>query len=75
MPAPWHINPTQVFGVHIVTFVLFCVVFFISGLTLRTAEVKTLLRGRTAGGAIYGLVVSLPELILHCVECQLAVLH
>ena len=39
---------------HVVQFFNMCAVFFISGLTLRTAEVKSLLRGRTLLALVYG---------------------
>lgn len=46
----------QVRGVHIVTFVNICIVFFISGMTLRTDELRGCFTRKTAAGSVFGLV-------------------
>ncbi|KIZ06026.1 hypothetical protein MNEG_1933 [Monoraphidium neglectum] len=46
----------QVVGVHIITFINICIVFFISGLTLRTDELKTALTRRNALGTTWGFI-------------------
>lgn len=49
----------QVKDVHVVTFVNICTVFLISGLTLRTDELKQALTRQTLLGTIYGFVAIL----------------
>jgi SBF-like CPA transporter family (DUF4137) len=46
----------QVQGVHVVTFINICVVFFISGLTLRTDELKDALTNRTIPGTTFAFL-------------------
>lgn len=46
----------QVHGVHVVVFINICIVFFISGLTLRTDELKDAFTRRTAAGTVFGFV-------------------
>lgn len=52
-------------GVHVVTFVCICIVFFISGLTLRTDELKQSLTRRTILGTVFGFlsIVALTPLL------------
>ncbi|GBF93964.1 sodium Bile acid symporter family [Raphidocelis subcapitata] len=46
----------KVQGVHVVTFINICLVFFVSGLTLRTDELKTAFTRRNALGTVFGFV-------------------
>jgi SBF-like CPA transporter family (DUF4137) len=46
----------QVKGVHVVTFINICIVFLISGLTLRTDELKDALTRRTITGTVFAFV-------------------
>jgi sodium/bile acid cotransporter 7 len=51
VPGQYVLHPS-VMGVHIVTFVNICTVFFISGLTLRTNELKQAFRRTAATGEV-----------------------
>eukprot|EP00899_Mesostigma_viride_P014659 jgi/Mesvir1/23194/Mv22658-RA.1 len=55
LPGRKVLEPT-VRDVHIVTFVNICIVFFISGLTLRTDELKAALTRKTIAGTLFGFV-------------------
>lgn len=52
-------HPMQVRDVHVVTFINICTVFFISGLTLHTGELKQALTRRTVFGTVYGFIAIL----------------
>jgi sodium/bile acid cotransporter 7 len=60
----------QVADVHIVTFICICLVFFVSGLTLRTDELKESLTRRTIQGTIFGFlsIVGLTPLLAYAVR-------
>eukprot|EP00898_Chlorokybus_atmophyticus_P007212 jgi/Chlat1/7492/Chrsp61S07014 len=46
----------KVAGVHVITFINICVVFFISGLTLRTDELKDAFTRKTILGTLFGFI-------------------
>ncbi len=56
MAYPWlgqQVLKPKVKGVHVVTFVNICIIFFISGMALRTDEVKAALTRKTLPGVLY----------------------
>ncbi|KAI8463222.1 MAG: SBF-like CPA transporter family-domain-containing protein [Monoraphidium minutum] len=55
LPGQRALEPV-VAGVHVVTFINICIVFFISGLTLRTDELRTALTRRNALGTTWGFL-------------------
>eukprot|EP00879_Flechtneria_rotunda_P008696 GHRR01009109.1.p2 GENE.GHRR01009109.1~~GHRR01009109.1.p2 ORF type:complete len:214 (+),score=39.85 GHRR01009109.1:147-788(+) len=55
LPGQVFLKPA-VMGVHVITFINICIVFFISGLTLRTDELKAAFSRTAAVGTIFGLV-------------------
>ena len=55
----------QVKDVHVVTFVNICTVFLISGLTLRTDELKQALTRQTLLGTVYGFIAILGGYNVH----------
>ncbi|KAK9817989.1 hypothetical protein WJX72_005394 [[Myrmecia] bisecta] len=55
LPGKKVLEPT-VAGVHVVTFINICTVFFISGLTLRTDELKQAFTQRTLVGTVFGFI-------------------
>ena len=51
---------------HVVTFVNICTVFLISGLTLRTDELKQALTRQTLLGTVYGFIAILGGYPIPC---------
>ncbi|KAF8055941.1 MST4 [Scenedesmus sp. PABB004] len=55
LPGRVVLSPS-VMGVHVVTFINICIVFFISGLTLNTNELRAAFTRTAALGTVFGLV-------------------